>query len=126
MCSDALSRPVDLLSPSRLPSLPPSLPPSFRYMRRLGLYGRENGTLFEDLDAFLHESGFKRSIGALELISLNLKSQGKYAARALSFQDTSFKIEQVPMAEEFRVKYDKLVGVWYEGEGVGVGGLVLM
>jgi len=83
-------------------------------MQRLGLYGRENGTLFENMNEFFNESGFKSSMGALELISLNLKSQGKYTARALSFQDTTFKIEQVPLAEEFKTKYDNLVAVWYE------------
>jgi len=81
-------------------------------MQRLGLYGRDNGTLFEHMDDFFNESGFKSSMGALELISLNLKSQGKYNARALSFQDTTFKIEQVPLAEEFKSKYDQLVAVW--------------
>lgn len=37
---------------------------------QLGLWGRENGSLFEDQKGFMEESGFKRSIGALELISM--------------------------------------------------------
>ena len=46
---------------SRPPSLPPPLPS--RYMQRLGLYGRENGTLFENMNEFFNESGFKSSMG---------------------------------------------------------------
>jgi hypothetical protein len=32
-------------------------------MQRLGLYGRENGTLFENMNEFFNESGFKSSMG---------------------------------------------------------------
>lgn len=42
-----------------------------------------------------------------------LKAQGKYLARTLSFADTSFKIERVPLADEFKAKYDKLAEAWY-------------
>ena len=45
-------------------------------------------------------------------IPAGLKAQGKYVARTLSFTDTTFAIKQVPMAEEFRTKYDALVDVW--------------
>ena len=40
------------------------------YMRRLGLWGRENGTFFEDMDSFFNQSGFKNSVGALELLAM--------------------------------------------------------
>lgn len=43
-----------------------------------------------------------------------LKAQGKYLARTLSFADTSFQIQQVPLAGEFKAKYDTLAQVWYE------------
>jgi hypothetical protein len=39
-------------------------------MTRLGLWGRENGTFFDDQNAFMEESGFKSSTGALELIAM--------------------------------------------------------
>lgn len=38
--------------------------------KQLGLWGRENGTLFEDQNEFMQASGFKRSTGALELIAM--------------------------------------------------------
>lgn len=39
-------------------------------MTRLGLWGRENGTYFEDQNDFMERSGFKHSTGALELIAM--------------------------------------------------------
>jgi hypothetical protein len=42
-----------------------------------------------------------------------LKAQGKYLARTLSFAETTFGIQQVPLADEFKKKYDALAQVWY-------------
>jgi hypothetical protein len=42
------------------------------YMTRLGLWGRDNGTLFENQAQFMQQSGFKRSTGALELIAMGV------------------------------------------------------
>lgn len=40
------------------------------YTPQLGLWGRENGTFFEDQKTFMEDSGFKHSTGALELIAM--------------------------------------------------------
>jgi hypothetical protein len=42
-----------------------------------------------------------------------LKAQGKYLARTLSFAETTFNIQQVPLEADFKTKYDKLAQVWY-------------
>lgn len=46
------------------------------------------------------------------ITTTGLKAQGKYLARTLSFADTSFQIQQVPLAGEFKAKYDTLAQVW--------------
>ena len=38
--------------------------------QQLGLWGRENGTMFESQKEFMEQSGFKHSVGALELIAM--------------------------------------------------------
>jgi hypothetical protein len=53
------------------------------YLLRLGLWGA--GTAFADFDAFL-SSMKTRGTSFLELLALELKAQGKYVARGLSFR----------------------------------------
>jgi hypothetical protein len=43
-----------------------------------------------------------------------LKAQGKYLARTLSFAETMFNIQQVPLEAEFKKTYDTLAQVWYQ------------
>lgn len=44
-------------------------PPTTKTLQ-LGLWGRENGTFFENQTEFMDDSGFKHSTGALELIAM--------------------------------------------------------
>jgi hypothetical protein len=53
------------------------------YMQRLGLWGV--GTAFSDFEAFL-ESMRKRGVSFMEMLAMEMKAQGKYLARGLSFR----------------------------------------
>ena len=52
------------------------------YMLRMGLWGP--GTAFPDFDTFF-ESMKKRGVSFLEVLAMEMKSEGKYVARSLSF-----------------------------------------
>ena len=52
-------------------------------MERLGLWGPGN-TAFPDFAAFLAAIG-SRGVAALELVAMDLKAQGVYVARTLSY-----------------------------------------
>lgn len=53
------------------------------YMSRLGLWGR--GTAFADFQAFF-DSMKKRGVSFLELLAMEMKAEGFYLARSLSFR----------------------------------------
>ena len=53
------------------------------YMQRLGLWGP--GTAFQDFEAFL-DSMRKRGVSFMEMLAMEMKAQGKYVARGLSFR----------------------------------------
>lgn len=44
---------------------------------RLGIWGFDNMSLFENLSDFLERDSLRKSTGALELIAMNLKTAGK-------------------------------------------------
>ena len=60
-----------------------SEPRNLGYMERLGLWGPGN-TAFPDFAAFLAAIG-SRGVAALELVAMDLKAQGVYVARTLSY-----------------------------------------
>lgn len=60
-----------------------SEPRNLGYMERLGLWGPGN-TAFPDFAAFLSAIG-SRGVAALELVAMDLKAQGVYVARTLSY-----------------------------------------
>jgi len=79
------------------------------YAKRLGLWG--TGTPFPSVQAFVGQiqSG---GIAAMELVSRDMKSMGKYLARSLSFHDVTYdKLEHVLTADQ-RDIYDKLAEGW--------------
>lgn len=61
------------------------------YMARMGLWGE--GSPFPDFEAFL-DSMKHRGVAFLEMLAMELKSEGKYVARGLSFRDAEFVHEQ--------------------------------
>ena len=60
-----------------------SEPRNLGYMVRLGLWGAGN-TAFADFASFLQAIS-QRGVAALELVAMDLKAQGVYVARTLSF-----------------------------------------
>jgi hypothetical protein len=57
------------------------------YMDRMGLWGA--GSAFADFQSFL-DSMKHRGVSFLEMLAMELKSEGKYVARGLSFRDAEF------------------------------------
>lgn len=53
------------------------------YMVRLGLWGP--GSAFPDFEAFL-DSMKKRGVSFMEMLAMEMKAEGNYVARGLSFR----------------------------------------
>jgi hypothetical protein len=51
---------------------------------RLGIWGFDNMSLFENLSDFLERDSLRKSTGALELIAMNLKTAGKVPLNLMS------------------------------------------
>lgn len=47
----------------------------------------------------------------MEIVAMDMKLRGMYLARQLSFQGVSFKIERVPLTEDFIRTYDASVAL---------------
>lgn len=55
-----------------------------------------------------------RGVGAMEIVAMDMKLRGMYIARQLSFHGVTFKIEEVPLADDFKKVYDTSVALWVE------------
>lgn len=57
----------------------------------------------------------------MEIVAMEMKLRGIYIARQLSFKDVTFRVEEVPLTEEFTKTYNdsvKLVSFWKKFLGV--------
>ena len=79
------------------------------YATRLGLWGP--GTAFADRKVFV-ESLRRGGIAALELIARDLKTQGLYAARALSFAGVEYDILEHRLTPDQIGVYDAYADAW--------------
>jgi predicted RNA methylase len=79
------------------------------YATRLGLWGP--GTAFADRKAFV-ESLRRGGIAAMELIARDLKMQGLYAARALSFAGVEYDILEHSLSPDQIDVYDAYADAW--------------
>ena len=79
------------------------------YATRLGLWGP--GTAFADRRAFV-ESLRRGGIAAMELIARDLKMQGLYAARALSFAGVEYDILEHRLTPDQIAVYDAYADAW--------------
>ncbi|CAN0095519.1 unnamed protein product, partial [Laminaria digitata] len=88
---------------------PCSEPMNMGYMTRLGLWGE--GTRFDDFGAFLKDIG-KRGVGAMELVAMQLKAEGRLVSRTLSFEGCEFSL--VPLVNSKRQidAYNTAVHSW--------------
>ena len=79
------------------------------YMSRLGLWGPE--APFSDFAKFLQFVD-KTGVSAMELVALDLKWQGIFLARQLSFTGATFRIQEVKLGEKYLDIYDRSVKLW--------------
>ncbi|XP_076040208.1 protein strawberry notch isoform X2 [Oratosquilla oratoria] len=88
-----------------------SEPKNMAYMVRLGMWGK--GTPFPEFSEFV-TAVEKRGVGAMEIVAMDMKLRGMYIARQLSFHGVAFRIEEVPLDEDFKYMYDESVKLWVE------------
>lgn len=50
-----------------------------------------------------------RGVGAMEIVAMDMKLRGMYIARQLSFTGVTFKIEEVPLTQQYIYMYNKSV-----------------
>ena len=66
------------------------------YMTRLGLWG--SGSAFPDFEQFL-DSMKKRGVSFMEMLAMELKAEGNYVARGLSFRSLNAVLSILPCCE---------------------------
>ncbi|KAM4810116.1 protein strawberry notch homolog 1 [Rhinophrynus dorsalis] len=86
-----------------------SEPRNMAYMSRLGIWGE--GTPFREFNDFI-QAVERRGVGAMEIVAMDMKLRGMYIARQLSFTGVTFKIEEVPLNNDYVKMYNKSVKLW--------------
>uniref|UniRef100_UPI003AADC2E0 protein strawberry notch homolog 1 n=1 Tax=Centroberyx gerrardi TaxID=166262 RepID=UPI003AADC2E0 len=86
-----------------------SEPRNMAYMNRLGIWG--DGTPFREFGNFI-QAVERRGVGAMEIVAMDMKLRGMYIARQLSFTGVTFKIEEVPLTQQYIKMYNKSVRLW--------------
>ncbi|XP_077149319.1 protein strawberry notch homolog 1 isoform X2 [Ranitomeya variabilis] len=86
-----------------------SEPRNMAYMSRLGIWGE--GTPFREFNDFI-QAVERRGVGAMEIVAMDMKLRGMYIARQLSFTGVTFKIEEVPLSQDYVKMYNKSVKLW--------------
>ncbi|KAK9915021.1 hypothetical protein WJX75_003704 [Coccomyxa subellipsoidea] len=81
------------------------------FMTRLGLWGP--GSPFADFQAFL-DSMKRRGVSFLEMLAMEIKSEGYYVARGLSFANAEFMELQCALTEAQEQEYDDSVKLWQD------------
>lgn len=61
------------------------------------------------LNATLFWLVYFRGVGAMEIVAMDMKLRGMYIARQLSFTGVTFKIEEVPLTQDYIKMYNKAV-----------------
>lgn len=79
------------------------------YMNRLGLWGPE--APFSDFIKF-QQFIDKTGVSAMEVVALDLKWQGIFLARQLSFTGATFRIQEVELEKKYLDIYDRSVKLW--------------
>ncbi|CAI4232290.1 unnamed protein product [Auanema sp. JU1783] len=86
-------------------------PRNMAYMTRIGLWGP--GQAFPEFSDFINAVE-RRGVGGMEIVAMDMKQRGLYLARQLSFRGVSFRVEEVPLSDEFIKMYDDSVKLWLE------------
>ncbi|GAB4817769.1 hypothetical protein N2152v2_004815 [Parachlorella kessleri] len=91
-----------------------SEPRNMGYMTRLGLWG-EGNPAFRDFGRFLEAvqgKGGGTNMAALELVAMDMKAQGMYACRTLSFAGAEFETIEAPLEEPVSSQYRESAALW--------------
>uniref|UniRef100_A0A665U2B2 Protein strawberry notch homolog 1 n=1 Tax=Echeneis naucrates TaxID=173247 RepID=A0A665U2B2_ECHNA len=86
-----------------------SEPRNMAYMNRLGIWGHK--TPFREFGNFI-QAVERRGVGAMEIVAMDMKLRGMYIARQLSFTGVTFKIDEVPLTQQYINMYNKSVRLW--------------
>uniref|UniRef100_A0A1A8GCW5 Protein strawberry notch homolog 1 n=1 Tax=Nothobranchius korthausae TaxID=1143690 RepID=A0A1A8GCW5_9TELE len=86
-----------------------SEPRNMAYMNRLGIWGLK--TPFREFGNFI-QAVERRGVGAMEIVAMDMKLRGMYIARQLSFTGVTFKIDEVPLTQQYVKMYNKSVKLW--------------
>eukprot|EP00736_Rhodelphis_marinus_P007121 Rmarinus@m.14314 len=81
------------------------------FMYRLGLWGP--GTPFQNFKQFLSPFG-SGSLGALEMLSMELKMAGAYLSRTLSFRNAEFCMLEAEITDDQAEQYRNACNLWVE------------
>ncbi|KNC85025.1 hypothetical protein SARC_02779 [Sphaeroforma arctica JP610] len=84
-------------------------PAHLGFMERLGLWGPH--TSFPNFKAF-HSEISKHSIAVLELIAMEMKMNGTYVSRGLSYSDCEFEIVETDVSKAHGALYDQCCNLW--------------
>ncbi|KAK9811987.1 hypothetical protein WJX73_006484 [Symbiochloris irregularis] len=87
-----------------------SEPRQMGYMVRLGLWGPANPS-FNSFPDFMAAMG-SRGMAALELVAMDMKAQGMYVCRTLSFAGTEFQMVQAQLEPEMVRMYGQAARMW--------------
>lgn len=52
-----------------------------------------------------------RGVSTMEVVAMDMKLRGMYVARQLSFQGVTFKVEKIPLTEDFILMYNDSVAL---------------
>eukprot|EP00980_Cylindrotheca_fusiformis_P021383 scaffold8259_cov143-Cylindrotheca_fusiformis.AAC.1 len=85
------------------------------YAERLGLWRtsghQKNFSLFESFPMF-QKSLERRGLGSLEMLALEMKQQGSFMARTLSWDGAEFETLEIPLDTHQRQVYDEAAAWW--------------
>jgi len=79
------------------------------FLDRLGLWGSHSS--FKSFEDFKLSMG-KRNLGALEMLSMELKLSGLHVSRGLSYRHAEFEILQAALSPEAVLTYKEACGFW--------------
>uniref|UniRef100_A0A8C6V5N2 Strawberry notch homolog 2 n=1 Tax=Naja naja TaxID=35670 RepID=A0A8C6V5N2_NAJNA len=79
---------------------------------RLGIWGE--GTPFLQRSSVSLVFLLRRGVGAMEIVAMDMKVNGMYIARQLSFSGVTFRIEEIPLDAAYKDVYNKAAKLWAE------------
>jgi hypothetical protein len=87
-------------------------PANMAYMSRLGIWGP--GTVFPDGFTQFFSAVTRSGIGMMELVAMELKRQGSYLCRTLSYQGAEFKTVKDAISAQDIELYDQSCKLWQD------------